>query len=203
MRLDLFNSFELMFNNILLDNPDLFDEIQEYKGSVLYIELLNTKTHLTITIVEKGIEISEEHASNPDLIIRATPFELLNYFKLANQKTAHGSGKIEISGNISLAQRLQTIIVRLSIDWEEILSELIGDELSHSFGFIIKKISKNVRYAKKEFLYNVAEYIKYENDVIIKADKLNLMNRSIDQLRDDVERLNFRINRLSPPTEGG
>lgn len=197
MRPDLFNSFEQIFNSILLDNPDLHDEFQEYKGNVLYIELLNTKTQLTISIIEKGISISDKLASNPDLTIRATPFELLNYFKLSNRKAVPGSGNIEISGNINLAQSLQAIFVKLSIDWEEKLSELIGDELSHSVGFIFKKISENVRYAKKELLYNFSDYIKYEKDVVISADKLNHMNRSIDQLRDDVERLNFRINRLN------
>lgn len=203
MKIDLFTFITHTFNSILINNPLLKDEINLYKGSIIFVDLKNTKTQIYMKILESGIEMSENFINPPDLTIRATPLELANYFFLVNRDSVPGAGNIEISGNIGLAQTLQSIFAKSDVDWEDKLSELLGDEFSHSIFYVFNKFVENAKYGQKELANNFSEYVKFEKNIVISESELNIFNQSVDQLRDDVDKLNFRINRLIRSTGAG
>ncbi len=197
MKPDLFNIIPYAFDEILKNHPELMDEFRAFEGSIILIDLINTNTRIYLLISETGMKISNQPVKKPDLSIRATPLELFQYLFRARNNTISASGEIELSGNIGLAQKIQNLFVKFEVDWEDKVSQVMGDELSHSLFFAMNKIIKNIKYGKRELEINFAEVLKYEKEIVIDQQELMTFNKSVDQLRDDVEKLNFRVNRLS------
>ena len=106
------------------------------------------------------------------------------------------SGTIEITGNIALAQKIIGIIKGLDPDWEEKLSEWVGDSIAHGTGNAIRSTLKVARYAGDTLRDNASEYLRYESGLVPDRVEINDFNSAVDVLRNDVERLKSRISRL-------
>ena len=112
------------------------------------------------------------------------------------QRWAAG-GEVEIRGELSLAQELQAIFATVEIDWEEMLARMTGDVVAHELGNAARAFRRWVSDARKSVELDIAEYIKYEKRLVPAARELMEFDDDLACLRDDVERLEQRILRLS------
>ncbi len=201
MKSDLFNLIPYTFNKILENQPGLADEFSIYKGKIILIDLSNTSTMIYILMGDKGMEIANQPVEKPDLMVRATPLELIQYFFQSRSQSVPSSGEIELTGNIGLAQKIQNVFMNLDFDLEDAISKVIGDEFSHGLFFTFRKFVENINYGKQELANNFAEILKYEKDIVIDNAEVRRFNQSVDQLRDEVDKLDFRIKRISSTLE--
>jgi ubiquinone biosynthesis accessory factor UbiJ len=180
---------------LLLDQETL-DALARYAGSVIAVELLNTRQTVYVRITTAGIELTESINGRADVSIRGTPTQLLAYLAAMRRDEPGRSGTIEITGNIALAQKIIGIIKGLDPDWEEKLSEWVGDSIAHGTGNAIRSTLKVARYAGDTLRDNASEYLRYESGLVPDRVEINDFNSAVDVLRNDVERLKSRISRL-------
>ena len=89
---------------------------------------------------------------------------------------------------------------RNSIDWEEKLSFLIGDTMTHNTGRVAATSAKYFKNTHDMIKNNVSEYLHYETGLLISREELDEFGCSIDRLRDDTARLQEKINRINQAT---
>ncbi len=98
-----------------------------------------------------------------------------------------------IEGSAEFAQALGFVIRNLRWDAEEDLSRLVGDVAAHRIVKGGQEFAAWQQQAAQNFAANLAEYFTEEQPLIAKQADIAAFSADIDRLRDDVARLEKRL----------
>ncbi len=188
----IFASVEKMLNKIISLDEETQAALATLAGKVIEIDVLNTDFGLFVKPSAAGITLTANYEEKADVVIKATPSALLGM--LSAEK--FGAGDVEINGNVGLAQKFQSILRSMDIDWEEYLSQFVGDIAAHKMGNFARGMQSFIKATVKTIGLDVSEYLRYEKEVVMDKSELNDFIDAVDQLRNDVDRLQQRIQRL-------
>ncbi len=102
-----------------------------------------------------------------------------------------------IEGSAEFAETLGFVIRNLRWDAEEDLSTVIGDIAAHRIVAGTREFAAWQQQAAQNFAENFAEYFTEEQPLIARRDAIADFSADIDRLRDDVARLEKRLQRLT------
>jgi ubiquinone biosynthesis protein UbiJ len=88
------------------------------------------------------------------------------------------------------------VLTRLRWDAEDDLARVIGDIPAHRLGAAVKGLFSWQKKAAQRLAENLAEYLTEESPVLAKAGDADRLVCEAQRLRDDVARLEKRIQRL-------
>lgn len=169
-------------------------------GKVISIEFRNVGVGMILLPRADALDIAATHAGPAHVTIRGAPRDMLAY--VAGTAPAAGSG-MEIVGDIAVAERLQEILKGLDPDWEEALSEWLGDTAARKLGNFLRGAANWARAAGRSTLKDADEYLRYETRAVPEREEVAGFAAAVDGLRDDVERLRVRLDRLGRRAAGG
>jgi ubiquinone biosynthesis protein UbiJ len=109
-------------------------------------------------------------------------------------------GRVRVEGDTALAQHFGTILADLDIDWEEQLSKLTGNIVAHEVGRVARTAAGYADRMRATLEQNLREYLQEEARVLPTRFEIREFLDAVDVLRDDVERLGARIERLQRHT---
>jgi ubiquinone biosynthesis accessory factor UbiJ len=105
-------------------------------------------------------------------------------------------GEVTIRGDAELAQKFRELAMLLRPDVEEELSKLIGDTPAHQALRLVRTVTGFGRRAASTGVRNMAEYLAHEKRDLVSRPEAEDFYRSVEKLRDDVERLEARTRLL-------
>jgi ubiquinone biosynthesis protein UbiJ len=187
-----------LINFYLKLDPAALDNLRKLSGNILKIEMPSLSINFYIKITDTGIELIQHYTGLADTIIRGTPLSLLSLLNQNNEKT-HAvlqNQNITIIGNIEIAQEFKNIFSTLEIDWEEYLSKIIGDPLAHALMYKLHGFSTWIKSTEKSMQRNLNEYLHEEVNLFPPHLACSDLYTDIDDLRDEVERLSQRVQRI-------
>lgn len=187
---------EPVINRLLAMDSATLQPLAKFDDSVIAVELLNTTFVLYITLLPTGVRLAPLSDREPDVRIAGTPTQFIRYIVAMKRGDPAQAGGLQISGDAALAQAFQTALKNLELDWEEELSQWIGDSLAHQAGRAANKTAGMFRHAGKTLGMDISEYLRYETETLPDRETVAEFNASVDDLRNDVERLKARIRRL-------
>lgn len=120
----------------------------------------------------------------------STPF-------LALQGHAAIGRAARISGSAEFAQNLGYVLQHLRWDVEEDLSRIFGDIVSHRLVASAHAFAANQKKRAMNVAENISEYLIEEHPTLVHRHAIADFSAAVDHLRDDVARLEKRIQRLS------
>ena len=174
-----------------------FDEIKKLSGKRIHISISIINLDFLLCFTPEGFSITDTVNQDVDVVIKATP---LNFFRMILQHYDDTGGgnvaKLEITGDVGLAQSFQSILSDLDIDWEEYFSNWIGDYPAHKLGLVLYQLRQYTREARQSFARDISEYLRYEKESIPLIEEVDCFNQEVDDLRNDSDRLRQRIDRL-------
>ncbi|MDO8413930.1 MAG: hypothetical protein Q7S51_09110 [Gallionellaceae bacterium] len=106
----------------------------------------------------------------------------------------HSEGDAGLLGEIFYLSR------HLRWDAAEDLSRIIGDMAAERVVQFARSSQQQLHHSVQNFSQALAEYWTEERPLIAKATQVAAFVRQVDQLRDDVARLEQRINQLKHPS---
>ena len=143
------------------------------------------------------------HEGPPTATLSGTP---LAFLRLAGPvpETALRAGAVQIQGDAEAAQAFSELLKLARPDLEEELSRVIGDVAAHQVGNVARSALGFARRASDTFARNIAEYLQEEGRDVPSRTEAEEFILGVDTLREDVDRLEARIERLaqarpSPP----
>ena len=146
--------------------------------------------HYALIINESGLPEYRDQIDTYDAEIKlsiSSAIELMRGNKKAN---------IEIKGDIDFATVISSALKDIEWDYEDDLSEVIGDIPAYH----LVKLGKKILKTTKETSFNVAdtfkEYWLEEKPLIAKKRLVDQFNKEVDTLRFDVDRLEQRLQKL-------
>lgn len=164
------------------------------EGQVVAIRVSNTALAMYFTIAEEALTLSSASDSEPDIIISGS---LLTLARVASgdEQTIHDVS-LELTGDAGNAQAFQKLLAYAKPDIEEELSGVIGDAAAHGLGQAARGILRWARDAREIMGANVREYLQEESRDLPSRYEVDRFTREVGVLRDDVERLAAKIDRL-------
>ena len=90
---------------------------------------------------------------------------------------------------------------QLRWDVEEDLSKLVGDAMAHRMVESGKKVKNLSQAAVKDLRDSVIEYLVHERPTLVVNQELDQYKEDVRRLRDDVDRVEKRVERLLEKSE--
>lgn len=190
-------AFVAFANHLLESAPWARDKLSAHAGKTALFEVFPAR--LAFAVAADGRLQPAPPEVLPAVTIRLTHLTLLEVL-------AHSEGawrKAEVAGDSDFAAVISQVASNLRWDVEEDLSRVVGDIAAHRMAQAGRAAAAWPKQAAVSMAENAAEYLTEEKAVLVTPLQAAEFMREVDELRDAVERLDKRIERLSRPPRGG
>ncbi len=168
---------------------------RDLDGTVATVRLRHTALAVTFRIGAGAVAIESGAAEEPDIAITGS-LAALARMATSGEPDAVRDGSVELLGDAETAAAFQQLLAYARPDPEEQLSRLVGDTAAHSAGQFARRVGTWARNARSTMTANLREYLQEEGRDVPSRWEADRFARDVDTLRDDVERLAARIQRL-------
>jgi ubiquinone biosynthesis protein UbiJ len=104
---------------------------------------------------------------------------------------------VGIRGDAAMAERFRELAMLLRPDIEEDLSQLIGDVPAHQIGRFARMAASWGQRAVSTAVENTCEYFAHERRDLVSRNEGEQYLRGVDLLREDLDRLQARLDQLT------
>lgn len=204
VKIVLIGAIETALNEYIKMDALASTKVAKLSGKIIAIELQGWDFTLYLLPDAHGIQVMSSYAGEPDTIIRGTPIALFNMSKGETTAATLREQNITIDGDLELGQQFSQFFKQLDIDWEEKLaqtfakfsSDSTGDLLAHKIGRFVQGFKQWQPQAKLTLEQNIAEYLQQESEILPFKEEIEPFFKAVDTVRNDVDRLEARIQRL-------
>jgi ubiquinone biosynthesis protein UbiJ len=179
-------------NHVLRGSPMALDRLRPHAGRTVAFHV--GPFAMALTVQTTGEVASALPGAPRDLDVRISPFLVPRL--AAGEEAAFR--EIEMQGDAELAQEVSFLARNLTWDIEEDLSRVVGDIAAHRMAGAARGFARWGRDASLRMGQGAAEYWTEESPLIASRVKLEGFARDVSDLRDAVERLAKRIERMEP-----
>jgi ubiquinone biosynthesis protein UbiJ len=174
---------------------------RQLDGKTVAVRVRDTALAMYFKINDEVVVLAADSESDPDVVLTGS---ILTLARMAGapEDAARGAavrdGALDLTGDAYTAQSFQELLAYAKPDIEEELSTIIGDAAAHRAGKLARSVSKWAKNARMTMGSNIREYLQEESRDVPSRYEVERFTRQVDSLRDDVARLEARLNRLTP-----
>jgi ubiquinone biosynthesis protein UbiJ len=188
---------QTVINHYLAMDPEMLDKLAVFNGKVIQLEITGINRTFYLFPGDSGIQLKTEYEGRVDTTLSGTPASLFKMGLVSNTADLLLKGELEISGDTRLGHQFKNVFSQMEIDWSEPLANLLGDSIAYH----LQQTGKSLGLWGKQIINSVStstsEYLQEESQDVVTETELEIFNDSVDQLRDDVDRLQAKIKLLS------
>jgi len=166
------------------------EELKRHAGKTVRVEAL--PFILSLTVSDTGLVSAATRDAVPAATITLTPGLAL---RLAARDEAAWT-EIEITGDTEFAAAINNVARNLRWDFEEDLSRVFGDIAAHRMAETVRTLQRWGQQSAENLARSSAEYWTEERPLIASAHAVREFVNDVDALRDDVARLEKRLDHL-------
>ena len=175
-------------NHLLAGQPWLRERLMPFAGCTVLLEVFPAALRASIG-ADGAFSRSD---AEPQASIRMSPLTLMR-LQMGDERARN---EIATAGDGALAATVGGVLRELRWDAEEDLSRIIGDVAAHRLSETAKAAMAWPGAAAASFAGAAAEYLTEEQPLIARKDDLQRWIREVDELREAVDRLDKRLEKL-------
>lgn len=180
----------LAINHLLEQQPWARDKLAAHAGKVAVIDLQAAKLRLAVRPGGLVGTAQPEQAANVTIHLKLADLALL----LQNRDQAFSYVRLE--GDADFANALSQLSHALRWDAQADLARLVGDIAAVRIAGAGRSAIKTADTVARKLAENTAEYLLDENPLLVRPSAVAELGAGVIKLRDDVERLMKRIEKL-------
>jgi len=188
---------ESVINRYLALDPEALEKLAKLNGKVIEMELIGVNKSIYMLPNETGMQVMMQCDEMPDTVLRGTPLSLFKMSMVSNVASLLLTGKVEISGDTKLGHQFKNIFSSMDIDWSEPLAKIMGDGLAYQITQSGKKFGHWGKDTIKSVSTSLSEYLQEESRDVVSDAELDIFYKKVDQLRDNVDRLQAKITAIA------
>jgi ubiquinone biosynthesis protein UbiJ len=180
--------------NIRATTP-AYELCEKLTGTIVAVRVRDTSLAAWFVVHSDYLELSTDCDAEPDVVITGS---IITLARMAGEPgvSALRDGSLELAGDAHLADDFQRLLEYAKPDLEEELSSVVGDAAAHRLGEIARGVSSWASNARATMGDNIREYLQEESRDAPSRYEVDRHASNVDTLRDDVDRLEARINQL-------
>ena len=183
-------------SRLMSTDPTTLERLGELDGKVIALDFEGTDLCFYLFPSAGGIRIREEWDGNVDVHMIGKPSELMKMGLAGKTPVTPGKISMRIEGDLHVGQQFKKVLDDMQIDWEELLSQHIGDTAAYHTSRLVREVGSRLRDALKAAARDGSEYLRFETEILPVDWRVKEFLDDVDRLRQDVDRMEMRINRL-------
>mgnify|MGYP001556068997 FL=1 len=191
---------QALLNRSIAASTEAGELLRRLEGHTLALGIRGTGINIFLVGRDGELQMSLESRGDPEAAIVGTPLGIAS-LGLGDPRAAFRDGSVKATGDAVLAGDFRRLLVAARPDWEEELSQIIGDVAAHQVGNFFRNFGQWTRQTGDTVARNFGEFLSEESRDVPTDWEVEKFCSDVDTLRDDVDRLLARIDRLgiAPP----
>jgi len=195
------SAVETAINAWLKLDDEALPRFAELDSKIIRLHITGLDINLYFFPSATGIQIlgnypSEEDGGVVDATIHGSPMALIRLSTSNNAGESMLKSDVEIDGDMHVAEKFSAILKDVDIDWEELLSKLVGDIIAHQAGQTVRGATSWFKETAEAMKLNTGEYISEESKLSPAESEIRDYLEQVDDIRMGVDRLEARIKLL-------
>lgn len=194
------SGIETVINKLLNLDSDSQNRLQKLSGRTLQVSVTELPWPLLFSFsdqVDVRVVVSDSTSESvdltPDCLIELD-LETLPKLQDSSQLTQLiQQKKLNLVGDIYVAQTFSTLIKDLDIDWEEQLSKYTGDVVAHQTFTTAKNLFEKAKQTLNKKADEISRNLRQTNSIAVTQNEVILYCEDVSELRSSTERLAARI----------
>lgn len=186
---------ERTINKALKHDPATAQRLYKQAGRSITLALSEPTIVLSVAFTCDEVEVSP--LANPDADCHLTGATSSLIELMSGPKTTLAGSDLTLTGQTGFLMELLEIAKNIDIDWEEALCEPLGDYAGHAIAELIRYKARYLKRIAKRSPRFVGEFITEELQAAPAEPEFNAFYSAIDDLQDDVARMEARIKNLT------
>ena len=197
----ILSAIETTMNAWFKLDGETLPKFSKLDGKIIRLHITGLDLNLYFLPSASGIQVmgnypSEDDGGIVDATIHGSPMALMRLSTADNAGETMLKSDVEIEGDMHIAETFSAILREVDIDWEELLSKLVGDIIANQAGQTTRKVTGWVKDSTQAMKLNTAEYISEESKLSPAEAEISQFMDHVDDMRMSVDRLEARINLL-------
>jgi ubiquinone biosynthesis protein UbiJ len=173
------------------------------------LSVIEQKT-LTILLTELGFPLSFSINENnvlvtslterSDCTIKTSVKTLLELKKEQQITELIKQEKLDVQGDIKVAQLFANIAESLEIDWQSELAKHIGDIPTYKLSQFGKNLAKKFNFATQQIQADAGEWLVHEKRLVVTSSQINDFSQQVIDITRKTDVISERIQRLADKT---
>ncbi len=167
----------------------------ELSGTVVAVRVRDTALSAYFLVHDDALDIVTSSSEEPDVVITGS---IITLARMAGQsgEVAIRRGSLDLNGDAETANQFQQLLSFAKPDIEEELSGIVGDVAANRLGELARGVGRWGKSARTTMGDNIREYLQEESREAPSRYEVEKFAADVGTLRDDVERMEARLNRL-------
>lgn len=189
-------TLEAAFNVWLKLDGEALPRLQKLQGRVIAFHITNPGLQLYFIPTTDNVQVMSHYNREPDVTLTGSALAFMRLSGAEDSAKTMLENRIQVAGNMGIAEQFSSIINEVDIDWEELLSQAVGDIVAHQAGQLAREGKGWLDDTVQAMRMNTTEYLQEESRILPAAAELAAYLDQVDELRSDVDRMSARIQRL-------
>lgn len=188
-----------ILNRNIQDTTPARELCEQLDDKIVAVRVRDTALTMYFEINDTVVSLTTNPVAEPDVVVTGS---LLTLARMAGSsgESAVRDGSLELTGDPETAHAFQQLLAFAKPDIEEELSALIGDAGAHRAGEIMRGVGSWAKGARGTLGANIREYLQEESGDLPSRHEVERFAQQVSSLRDDVARLEARLNKFDKGT---
>jgi ubiquinone biosynthesis protein UbiJ len=185
---------ETSLNAWLKLDGDTLPKFNNMQGKIICLHISGLELKLYFLPDQNDIAVMGSYAGEPDTTIKGAPMTLMHFGTSSNSGKTLLDSDVSIEGDVHLGVEFGRILSEVDIDWEDILSNFVGDIVADQAGQAAFNGKKWLKEIQQNMQSNTFKYLLEETQLMPAEEEVNYYLDQVDELRMSVDRLEAKIN---------
>ena len=185
-----------MVGALLRSDPDNAAGLDKLNGRSIELRLRGSDEKLFARIDGAGITLTRHIEVPCDVTLTGSLADFLALARSNRRGESLGAGRIEITGDLAVAQDVQALLATLEIDYEELLSGYVGDVAAYRLCALARSGKRYATDTANRLDADIADYLLHELRATPMRDEVEQFRQDVYALDEQVERVRARLRRL-------
>lgn len=192
-------ALQAALNRALALDPDTRQALTALDGRHIDLTLEAPALAMRISVHGEALEVGPVDHREADLAVRSSLSGVLAQLPLLARSRgaqANRAGRVRVAGDAELARRLQQLAKGFDPDWQLPFVRVFGEVLGVQVANTLRSALQQARRGASDLAHTAAEFVTEESRDVVPRGELDAFHDDVDVLRDDVERIAARVQRL-------